>query len=312
VKKLKRPPRRGKRKTSFPSHRGRTAQPNQVDRRSRASYRNDTHSRCDAANHPSTTSFNQMSHNPPSGTREPLTTLQLVTLLLSIYVLITLVVQTVIPLEPEVHAFLDRIDFYVCLVFLTDFFIRLYRAPSKSAFLAWGWIDFVSSIPMFEALRVGRLVRLIRILRILRAFRSTKSVLDYLLHDRKTSLSGVAAISFMLVVFSSIAVLHFEASPEANIKTPVDAFWWAYVTITTVGYGDKFPLSLEGRIVACVLMTAGVGLFGTFTGFVASIFVDPGKKDEESEFQHLTREIQLLREQVQTLASRLDGDSRNT
>lgn len=237
---------------------------------------------------------------------ERLTTLQVVTLLLSVYVLIALSIQSVFSLAPETNAFLDRIDFYVCLVFLADFFICLYRAPSKPAFLKWGWVDFISSIPMLDMFRIGRVVRIIRIFRILRAFRSTKNLLNYLLRDRKTtSFAAVATISFMLIVFSSIAILQLETSPDANIKTPVDAFWWAYVTITTVGYGDKFPLSPEGRIVAAVLMTAGVGLFGTFTGFVASLFVEPQIKPEESSIQQLTREIQALRIEVQSLESKL-------
>lgn len=61
-----------------------------------------------------------------------------------------------------------------------------------------------------------------------------------------------------------------ETAPESNIKTAEDAIWWAFVTITTVGYGDRFPVTTEGRIIAALLMTAGVGLFGTFTGFIAS------------------------------------------
>jgi voltage-gated potassium channel len=240
-----------------------------------------------------------------------LSTLQVVTLILSIYVLIALFVQSVFALKPETNDFLDRIDFYVCMVFLADFFTRLYRAPSKANFLKWGWIDFVSSIPMLDIFRVGRAVRIVRVFRILRAFRSTKNLLNYFLRHRKnTSLAAVATISFMLVVFSAMAMLQFETSPDANIKTPVDAFWWAYATITTVGYGDKFPLSAEGRIVACVLMTAGVGLFGTFTGFIASLFIEPEQKQEEADIQHLAREIQALRSQVLSLESKLIGDKR--
>lgn len=253
-----------------------------------------------------------MNANPQPEHAQRLSTLELVTFILSFYVLIALFVQSVFPLTPETHVFLEGIDFYVCLVFLTDFFIRFYRAPSRRVFLKWGWIDFISSIPMLDMFRVGRVVRIIRIVRILRAFRSTKNLLHYFLRGRKTtSFAAVATISFMLVIFSSIAMLQFETSPDANIKTPVDAFWWAYVTITTVGYGDKYPLSPEGRLVAAVLMTAGVGLFGTFTGFVASLFVEPELKEEEQDIQQLTREIQALRSQVQSLEAKLDDNSRN-
>ena len=63
--------------------------------------------------------------------------------------------------------------------------------------------------------------------------------------------------------------------PEANIKGPEDAVWWAFVTMTTVGYGDRFPVTTEGRLAGALLMVAGVGLFGTFSGFIASWFLAP-------------------------------------
>ena len=63
------------------------------------------------------------------------------------------------------------------------------------------------------------------------------------------------------------------SNPDANIKTAEDALWWSYVTITTVGNGDRFPVTTGGRIIGTLLMTAGVGLFGTFTAFVSSWFL---------------------------------------
>jgi voltage-gated potassium channel len=65
-----------------------------------------------------------------------------------------------------------------------------------------------------------------------------------------------------------------------SIKTAEDAIWWALVTVTTVGYGDKLPVTTEGRIIAAFLMVTGVSLFGTFTGFIAAWFIGDKKKEE--------------------------------
>jgi voltage-gated potassium channel len=86
-----------------------------------------------------------------------------------------------------------------------------------------------------------------------------------------------------MVIFSSIAILQVEHAPNSNIKTAEDALWWSYVTITTVGYGDKYPVTTEGRIIAVFLMTIGVGLFGTFTAFLASWFIEETKKEHRKE-----------------------------
>jgi voltage-gated potassium channel len=86
-------------------------------------------------------------------------------------------------------------------------------------------------------------------------------------------------IAILMIIFSSIAILQVETDPNSNIKNAEDAIWWSFVTITTVGYGDKFPVTTEGRIIAAFLMTVGVGLFGTFTGFVASWFMGTNNKE---------------------------------
>lgn len=235
-----------------------------------------------------------------------LTPLQIATLFLSIYVLLALIVQTIFALPEHVEVLLDRIDFAVCLIFLADFFVRLWRAPAKGAFLKWGWVDFVSSIPMLDALRVGRIVRVVRVVRILRAFRSMKNLLRFLIFQRQgTSIAAVASVAFVLVIFAALTVLQFETLPESNIKNAGDAFWWAFATITTVGYGDRFPITSEGRIIACVLMSVGVGLFGTLTGFVATLLVRPSAAEEKAEIGELAAEVRKLREQVATLEQKL-------
>ena len=140
--------------------------------------------------------------------------------------------------------------------------------------MKWGWIDFISSIPTFEYLRAGRLIRIVRLLRVLRAFRSVRYLTSHIFKTRtKGTFATVSLISFLMLIFGSISILQLETVPESNIKTAEDAIWWAFVTITTVGYGDKYPVTTEGRIIAGFLMITGVALFGTFTGFIAAWFM---------------------------------------
>jgi len=232
---------------------------------------------------------------------------QVIILVLSVYVICAVFAQTIFKLPDRTNSLIDNIDFGVCLIFLFDVGYRFYKADNKLKFLQWGWIDFVSSIPMVGFLRLGRLVRIVRIFRLLRAFRSTKILLAFLFRKRaKNTLLSVALITMILLIFSSIALVTFESNdPNSNIKTPMDAIWWGFVTITTVGYGDRYPVTIEGRIIAMFLMVAGVGLFGTFTAYVASLFVQMDTKKEESEIELLRKEIYFLREKIEKIDKKL-------
>jgi len=84
----------------------------------------------------------------------------------------------------------------------------------------------------------------------------------------------------MVLALSSIAVLQFESkAPGANIKTGGDALWWSVVTITTVGYGDFYPVTGLGRLTAFLVMAAGVGIIGALASILASVLV-PGPSDD--------------------------------
>ena len=205
--------------------------------------------------------------------------LSLIILILSLYVLVSLVVTTFFSVTPEVHKILLQIDNFICVIFLIDFFYGFYQAPNKLKFLKWGWIDLISSIPFIDFLRVGRLLRLLRLLRILRAFKSVKHIAEHVYKDKsKGLLSTVGVIAFLMVLFSSVTILQVETAPNSNIKTAEDALWWSYTTLTTVGYGDKYPVTTEGRLIAAVLMTTGVALCGTFAGYIASLLMS--KKED--------------------------------
>lgn len=208
--------------------------------------------------------------------------LHLLVILLSVYVLVVLVIDTLVKLPTETARLLTFIDDIICVFFLFEFCLRFYQAENKLKFMQWGWIDLISSIPALPFLRAGRALRLVRLLRIMRAFRSTKHLIRYVFESRvKGTFTAVSIIAVLMILFSSVAILQVEDQPTSNIKSAEDALWWSYVTITTVGYGDKYPVTTEGRLIAAVLMTVGVGLFGTFTGFLASWFVAERKKSEE-------------------------------
>lgn len=249
----------------------------------------------------------------PEEIRNNITIFQMFMVVLSIYVLIALYIEVTVGFAPDMQSMVDKIDFIICIIFQGDFFYRFYRAPSKREFLKWGWIDFIASIPWISTSRSLRMIRVFRILRLLRAFRSIKVLYQYLFKNRsRNTFVTVAVISCFLAMVGSIAIFKLEKDvATGNIKTASDAIWWAIVTVTTVGYGDRYPVTDWGRVVAAVLMTAGVGLFGTFTGFIASLFVEPDIKREENQLNELTRELRALRDHLRQVDEKLDRTQRN-
>lgn len=228
---------------------------------------------------------------------------QIVILILSIIVLIALGADTVIPMSSQVSDVLQILDTLVCALLFVDFCIRFYKAQFKLLFLKWGWIDLIASIPNLPILRVGRLVRILRIIRLLRAIRATQKISFVLLKSKfQTGVTSVLLTSFLLIIFCSIAILICEQQdPKANIKTAGDAIWWSVTTITTVGYGDKVPVTTEGRIVAMILMISGIGLFGMLSGLAASFFVGPRQKNIVQEENKILARLEKLEEKIDRL-----------
>jgi voltage-gated potassium channel len=229
---------------------------------------------------------------------------QLFMLALCVYALAVLAVQALVPLEPETRRIFSHADFAVCILFFIDFMISLAQAHNRWRYLyTWGWVDLLSSIPVIHGLRWGRALRIFRIFRLLRGVRATKFIAIFIVNRRaEGAFLAVALLSLLLVVFGSIAVLHFETAVNSNIKSPEDALWWAMATMTTVGYGDLFPVTSQGRLVGVILMIAGVALFGTLAGFFASWFLAPGERRERTDLDEILEEIEDLKR-------RLDSES---
>jgi voltage-gated potassium channel len=223
-------------------------------------------------------------------------------LALCLYSLGILAFQASRPSDPATRTILEYADLLVCLIFLGDFLLSLARADNRwRYFRTWGWLDLLSSIPALDVARWGRAARILRVFRVLRGLRAAHLLVGLIMKRRaENAILAVTLVAIVLITFCSIAILHFESGPNANIRSAEDALWWAFATITTVGYGDRFPTTTEGRMVAVLLMSAGVGLFGAFSGFLASWFVGEDDQSKKDEVAALREEIVRLRMVLET------------
>ncbi len=201
--------------------------------------------------------------------------------ILSIYNLIALWLFVT---NEDIRMVLEIMNAVMTPIFLGDFFYRFFTAESKSTyfFRRFGWADLLSSVPLPQV-KVLRVFRIWRVIRLFRTFGARGLWDEFVTHRADNALLTVAFFVLCVLEFGSMAVLKAEStSPDANITSASDAIWWCYVTITTVGYGDRYPTTNWGRIVGIVVMSVGVGLFGTLAAYLSQVFLSPGKKKEKA------------------------------
>ena len=232
------------------------------------------------------------------------TSYELFILLLSVLSILNLLIALPTGLYQEVRNVAASIDIVITVIFLYDFLRRLLTAESKSHYLVknWGWADLLAIFPF---MRIFRLFRIVRVGRLMRQF-GLGPMLGEITRNRAQS-------ALYLVIFGVIIVLEFSAmwiliietrtEAEANILNASDALWWAFVTITTVGYGDRFPTSNLGRLAGVATMIAGVGLFSVLTGFLANFFLAPAGKRAEPEVSPDSADPQAKLAQIRELVA---------
>ena len=212
-------------------------------------------------------------------------------LVLTILSLAVMVVM-LLPLSEPTLMLLGVYDTLICIIFLIDFFLNLRAAPKKSDYFLrqGGWLDLIGSIPSFGIsrfgglLRLARLSRLARIARLLRGEQKKALVKDILDNRSRYAAFVTILLTILVLTVASVLVLQFESkSPDANITSGGDALWYAIVTITTVGYGDRYPVTAAGRITAMFIMFMGVGIIGALASILASALVGSSSSAEEEE-----------------------------
>lgn len=214
-------------------------------------------------------------------TRHPSNVYQIFILVLTVLSL-TIMVWQLLPVTPETKRLLTFYDNVICFIFLFDFYLNLRAARHKSDYFIKerGWLDLLGSIPTLGLttygglLRLARLSRLARITRLMRGQNKKELVEDIIQHRNQYTTFITILLTMIVLTVASVLVLQFESkSPDANIHTAWDSFWYSVVTITTVGYGDRYPVSVGGRITAMFIMVMGVGIIGALASILSSILV---------------------------------------
>jgi voltage-gated potassium channel Kch len=203
---------------------------------------------------------------------------------LSVISIVNLVLVYAVVDVAALQAVLQVMNGLFSAIFFGDFIYRISTAPQRSAyfFRHFGWADLLASLP-FPQFKILRIFRLIRVYRLLGNV-GPKAIWRTLVKDRAGSALLVLLLMGILVLqFGSLLILYFEQdAPDANIVTASDAIWYTIVTISTVGYGDQYPVTTAGRIGGTFIIIIGVGIFGTFTGFLANVFLTPRAADSRA------------------------------
>jgi voltage-gated potassium channel len=198
--------------------------------------------------------------------------------ILSVFNLVITALGTFIGRQGPALDVVFAMDTIITPFFVFDFLYRLLTASSRRGYFigSMGWADLLAVIPMFRIFRVFRIIRVARLLSVYGPRRFLADLVE-----------ARASATFLLTIFLVILVLEVagasiyyaeQGDTQANIGSAGDAIWWGLVTITTVGYGDRFPVTPEGRVIGVFLLMSGIGLFSVLTGFISNLFLAPPAK----------------------------------
>jgi voltage-gated potassium channel len=184
------------------------------------------------------------------------------------------------------EATLYALEWIITGIFVAEFSTRLWAAESRRGYLRGHWIDLISCIPPARWLRWFRLLRLLRLVRAFAGVGRALTSMDRLVRHRGLVWLLVAWVGVMLLCAVGLYVT--EHGVNAAVDGPLDALWWGLTTMTTVGYGDVFPTTDEGRVAAAVLMILGIGLYSAITATVTSfLIVGEGGLDVAGQLERL-------------------------
>lgn len=216
--------------------------------------------------------------------------------LLSVLAIALFSIGSFFEVSTETARLLDMYDYILCGLFFIEFCYTLAHSTNKKKyFFTYGWLDLISSIPLIDSFRVGRFAKLIKMARFLRIAKSSHVIVkSFTRNTKRNTLLLTVTMGSIILCIASILILIFEDNSSGNIHTAQDALWWSFVTVTTVGYGDFYPVSAAGRIIAGILMLTGISIFGVLTASLASIFIRPETHEDLAQIKIEIKELKQL------------------
>lgn len=213
---------------------------------------------------------------------------------IQILILVSIVafsIETVPDLEPSSRSILRIIEIFCVIVFTLEYLLRIYVADKKVKFIFsfFGLIDFLAILPFYlsfgfdlRSLRALRFFRLFRILKLMRYNRAIKQF-SRAITMAKEQILLFLFVTLILIYFSAVGIYFFEnkVQPE-HFASIFDSLWWAIITLTTVGYGDVYPVTVGGKVFTFFILMIGLGIVAIPTGIISSALTKSvDKKDAE-------------------------------
>lgn len=203
----------------------------------------------------------------------------LILAVLIFFSIFTFSLETLPGLSNTTRHLLDYCEYVIVAMFTAEYIYRLAKSRRKLKFIlsAYGLIDLIAILPFFlslaidlRSLRAIRLLRLVRLLKLAR-YSSAFDRLTQALKESKHELLVSISVLLIVLYLSAFGIYHFEhsAQPE-KFQSIFDALWWSVATITTVGYGDIYPITIGGRMFTFFVMLASLGLVAVPTGIFAT------------------------------------------
>jgi len=211
-------------------------------------------------------------------------------------------------------------EYLISFIFLAEFVLRLYVAPSRRAYLRAHWIDLLALLPMIRWLRFlqfGRFIRVVELARVLRLGVLVRVLLEF---DRviqemrniatRNRVHVFLSIAVGLVAMGGTLVWALEHTVNPSFRSFTDAIWWAFATMTTVGYGNG-PITLPGRVIAAIVMVVGIGCFGIITATVTAYFMQRMPSNQQTTPDDLMRVLEDLSVRLDRIEQDMRGSARS-